>query len=82
MAGTQVQNLTDFIIDTQIINNLAHFQYSNGNRSCCGHPSCDLRQDRQLSGLQGLFPKHTDGPRPLNRATWGIIGLSDMRHGN
>ena len=38
-------------IDKQIIHNLAHLLYSNGNRSCFGHPSCDLSQDRQLSGL-------------------------------
>ena len=43
MAGTQAQNLQDnFNIDTHIIHNLAHLLYSNVNRSCCGHPSCDL----------------------------------------
>ena len=52
MAGTQAQNLQDnFNIDTHIIHNLAHLLYSNVNRSCLGHPSCDLSQDRQLSGL-------------------------------
>ena len=52
MAGIQAQNLQDnFNIDTQIIHNLAHLLYSNVNRSCFGHPSCDLSQDRQLSGL-------------------------------
>ena len=53
MAGIQAQNLQDsFNIDTQIIHNLAHILYSNVNRSCFGHPSCDLSQDRQLSGLR------------------------------
>ena len=53
MAGIQAQNLQDnFNIDTQIIRNLANSLYSNVNRSCCGHPSCDLSQDRQLSGLR------------------------------
>ena len=56
MAGTQAQNLQDnFNIDTQIIHNLVHLLYSNVNRSCFGHPLCDLSQDRQLSG-----------PRPLS----------------
>ena len=46
MAETQVQNLQDnFNIDTHIIHNLVHLLYSNVNRSC------DLSQDRQLSGL-------------------------------
>ena len=51
MAGTQAQNLQDnFNIDTQTIHNLAHLlYYSNLNRSCFGHPSCDLSQDGQLS---------------------------------
>ena len=53
MAGIQAQNLQDnFNIDTQIIHNLAHVLYSNMNRSCSGHPSCDLSQHRQLSGLR------------------------------
>ena len=52
MAGTQAQNVKDNLhIDAQIIHNLAHILYSNVNRSCFGHPSCDLSQDRQLSGL-------------------------------
>ena len=52
MGGTQAQNLQgNFNIDTQIIHNL-HLLYSNVNRSCFGHPSCDLSQDRQLSGLR------------------------------
>ena len=52
MPGTQTQNLPyNLNIDTQIIHNLAHLLYSNLNRSCFGHPSCDLSQDRQLSGL-------------------------------
>ena len=51
MVGTQSQNLQDnFNIDIQIIHNIAHLLYSNVNTSCCGHPSCDLSQDRQLSG--------------------------------
>ena len=53
MAGTQAQNLRDnFNIDTQTIHNLAHLLYSNVNRSCFGHPLCDLSQDRQLSALR------------------------------
>ena len=55
MAGTQAQNLQDnFNIDTHIIRNLAHLLYSNVNRSCFGHPSCDLSRDIQLSGLRPL----------------------------
>ena len=46
MAGTQAQNLQDnFNNDTQTIHSLAHLLYSNGNRSCFGHPLCDLSQD-------------------------------------
>ena len=53
MAGIQAQNLQDsFNIGTQIIHNLAHILYSYVNRSCFGHPSCDLSQDGQLSGLR------------------------------
>ena len=53
MAGSWGQHLRDnLIIDKQIIYNLAHLLYSNGNRSCFGHPLCDLSQDRQLSGLR------------------------------
>ena len=55
MAGTQAQNLHDnFNIDIQNIHNLEHLLYSNVNRSCFGHPSCDLSQDGQLSGLRPL----------------------------
>ena len=47
MPGAQTQNLQyNLNIDTQIIHNLAHLLYSNMNRSCVGHPSCDLSQDR------------------------------------
>ena len=53
MAGSWGEHLHDNLkIDKQIIHNLAHLLYSNGNRSCFGHPSCDLGQDRQLSGLR------------------------------
>ena len=53
MAGSWGQHLQDNInIDKQIIHNLAHLLYSNVNRSCFGHPSWDLSQDRQLSGLR------------------------------
>ena len=53
MSGTKAQNLQDnFNLDTQIIHNLAHLLYSNVNRSCFVNPSCDLSQDRQLSGLR------------------------------
>ena len=53
MAGSWGQHLQDNLnIDKQIIDNLAHLLYSNGNRSCFVHPSCDLIQDRQLSGLR------------------------------
>ena len=51
MAGIEAQHLQDnFNIDTQTIHNLAHLLYSNANKSCFGHPSCDLSQDRQPSG--------------------------------
>ena len=69
MAGTQTQNLQyNLNIDTQIIHNLAHLLYSKRNRSCFGHPSCDLSQDRlnypgirSHSGCpqQDLFPKYS-----------------------
>ena len=53
MAGIQAQNVQDNLnIDTQIIHNPLHLLYSNVNRSCFGHPLCDLSQDRQLSGLR------------------------------
>ena len=53
MPGAQTKNLQyNLNIDTQIIHNLALLLYSNVNRSCVGHPSCDLSQDRQLSGLR------------------------------
>ena len=57
MPGTQTQNIQDNLnSDAQVIHNLL---YSNRNRSCFGHPSCDLSQDRQLSGLrQDLFPNY------------------------
>ena len=55
MAGTQAQHLQDnFNFALHIIHNLAHLLYSNVNRSCCGHPSWDLSQDSQLSGLRPL----------------------------
>ena len=55
MPGAQTQHLqNNRNIDTQIIYNFAHLLYSNVNRSCFGHPSCDLSQDRQLSGLRPL----------------------------
>ena len=49
-----IHNLHNLNIDTQIIHNFAHLLHSNVNRSCCGHPSCELSQDRQLSGLDPL----------------------------
>ena len=55
MPGTQAQDLQDNLnIDAHIIHNLAQVLYSNKNRSCFGHPSCDLSQDRQLSGVYPL----------------------------
>ena len=42
------------ILVKKSIHNLAHLLYSNGNKSCFGHPSCDLSQDRPLSGLRHL----------------------------
>ena len=53
MPGSWGQNLQNNLnIDKQIIHNLVFLLYSNVNRSCFGHPSCDLSQDRQLSGLR------------------------------
>ena len=46
--GLQHDNIN---IDKQLIHNFAHLLYSNLNRSCFGHPLCDLSQYRQLSGL-------------------------------
>ena len=55
MAGTEARNLQyDFNIDTQIVHNLAHLLYSNRNGPYYGQPTCDLSQDRQLSGLRPL----------------------------
>ena len=52
MAGSWGQHLQyNLNIDKQIIHNLANLLYSNRNRSSFGHSSCDLSQDRQLSGL-------------------------------
>ena len=40
MAGSWGEHLQDNLnIDNQIIQNIAHLLYSNGNRSCFGHPS-------------------------------------------
>ena len=56
MAGSWFQNLQDNInINKQLIHDFAHLLYSNVNRSCFGHPLCDLSQDRQLSGLGTSF---------------------------
>ena len=53
MSRSGSQNLQNNLnIDKQIIHNLAHVLSFNLNRSCFGHPSCDLSQDRQLSGLR------------------------------
>ena len=39
MPVTQAQNLKDNLnIDAQIIHNLPHLLYSNGNRSCLDNP--------------------------------------------
>ena len=55
MAGSGYQNLQHNLnIDKHIIHNLAHLLYSSGNRLRFGHPSCDLSQDSQLSGLRPL----------------------------
>ena len=55
MPATQTQHLQYTLnIHTQIIHNLADLLYSNGNTSCFEHPSCELSQDRQLSGLHPL----------------------------
>ena len=52
MPGSWGPNLQNNLnIDKQIIYNLAHLLYCKRNRSCYGHPSCDLSQDRELSGL-------------------------------
>ena len=45
-------------IAKQIIHNLAHLLYSNRNRSCFGHPSWDLSQDR--GGGWGVPMSHVD----------------------
>ena len=63
MPGTQAKTLQDNVnIDTQIIHNLAHLLYSKVNRSCFGHPSCDLSQDRQFYVLQGDLSWHQITP--------------------
>ena len=57
MPGSWFQNLQDnFNVDKQLIHNFAHVHllYSIVNRSCFGHPMCDLSQARQLSGLRPL----------------------------
>ena len=53
MPGLWFQYLQDNLnIDLQIVyffHNFAHLlYYSSVNRSCCGHPLCDLSKDRQL----------------------------------
>ena len=46
MPGSWLQNLQDNLnIDNQLIHNFAHLLYPNVNRSCLGHPLCDLSQD-------------------------------------
>ena len=51
MAGRDLSRYRIISILIHIIHNLAYLLYSNVKRSCFGHPSCDLSQDRQLSGL-------------------------------
>ena len=63
MAGPWGRHLQDNLnIDKQFFHNLAHLLYSNVKTSCFGCPSCDLSQDRQLSGLgpskfELIYPK-------------------------
>ena len=46
MAESRGQHLQENLnIDKEIIHNLANLLYSNGNRSCFGHPLWDLSQD-------------------------------------
>ena len=55
MPGSWFQNLQDNLnIDKQLRHTFAHLLHSYVNRSCFGHPLCDLMQDRQLSGLSPL----------------------------
>ena len=42
MAEPWGQNLQDNLNIDKQIHDLAHLLYSNVNRSCCGHPLCDL----------------------------------------
>ena len=72
MPGARTQNLQyNLNIDTQIIRNLEHLLYSNVNRSCFGHPLCNLSQDRQLSGATSfelIYPgirSHSGCPQDL-----------------
>ena len=56
MAGPWGQPLQDNLnIHKQIIHSLTHLLYSDRNRSCFGHPLCDLCQDRQFSGVKIRF---------------------------
>ena len=49
MPRSWFQNLQDNLnINKQLIHKFAHLLYSNVNKSCFGHPSWDLSQDRSI----------------------------------
>ena len=72
MPGSWFQNLQDKLnIDKQLFHNFAHLLYSNVNRSCFGHPLCDLSQDRQLEG-RSLSWHHADPTRDVHTKIFSL----------
>ena len=85
MAGTQTQHLQDNLnIDTHIIHNLAHLLHSNMNRSCFGHLSYDLSQDRQVSGLRPLSRSilASDPTRVVHNKIYSLNRLPEVLSSN
>ena len=59
----------------QFIHKFAHLLYSNVNWSCFGHPSCDLSQDRQLSGQRSSSSSIlASDPTPGHKKIYSLSG--------
>ena len=62
--------------------NSAYFLYYNVNRSCFGRPSCDLRQDRQLSGLRPTSCLASDPTLDFHTKIYSLSGLLILMMGH
>ena len=77
MLALCLQNVQHNInIAKQLIHSFAHSLYSNVNRSCFGHPLCDLSQVRQLSGLHpsSLSILASDPTRDVHNKIYSLNG--------